>query len=116
MKLLKSVYVPYHCCKSWFQIRYSTGGVFKLYYICPDAVLQDNLLHEIGDVKSEYSAVVKAIQNIELLKAEGLSVAQVSNPLSWFANSQQDFLQQRLRHLVERHIETVTSVVAIEVC
>eukprot|EP00892_Ulva_mutabilis_P007527 jgi/Ulvmu1/5146/UM021_0163.1 len=74
----------------------------------------DDLLQEIGDVTSDYSCVVKAIQNVELLKAEGLSVAQVSNPLSWFANSQREFLQQRLRHLVERHIETVTSVVAVE--
>lgn len=78
--------------------------------------VQDDLLQEIGDFTSEHSSVVKAIQNVELLKAEGLSVAQVSNPLSWFANSQREYLQQRLRHLVERHIETVTSVVAIEVC
>lgn len=77
--------------------------------------VQDNLLHEIGDITSSYSAVVKAVQNIELLKAEGLSVAQVSNPLTWFANSQREYLQQRLRHVVERHIETVTSVVAAEV-
>lgn len=106
-----------YCCRiTRAQIRYSRHVEMTLHYICPAEILQDNLLYEIGDVKSEYSAVVKAIQNIELLKAEGLSVAQVSNPLSWFASSQQEFLQQRLRHLVERHIETVTSVVAIEVC
>lgn len=81
----------------------------------PKSFMQDNLLHQIGDITSEYPAVVKAIQHVELLKAEGLSVAQISNPLSWFASAQREFLQQRLRHIVERHIETVTSVVAVEV-
>lgn len=72
-------------------------------------------MSEISDTQSDYQAVIRAIQHVDLLKAEGLATAQVSNPLAAFANSQREYLQQRLRFLVETHVETVTSVVGIEV-
>lgn len=70
---------------------------------------------EISDTQSDYAAAVRAIEHVELLKAEGLAAAQASNPLAAFANSQREFLQQRLRYLVESHVHTVTSVVGLEV-
>jgi hypothetical protein len=78
-------------------------------------MLQDQLMAEITDTSSDYQVVVRAIQHVELLKAEGLAAAKGAKPLSAFAHSQRDFLQQRLRIIVERHIETVTSVAAMEV-
>lgn len=70
---------------------------------------------ELSDTQSDYNTVIKAIQHVELLKAEGLAAAQASSPLAAFANSQREFLQQRLRFLVESHVQTVTSVVGLEV-
>jgi hypothetical protein len=70
----------------------------------------------VSDTQSDYQSVVRAIQHVELLKAEGLAAAQASNPLAAFANSQREYLQQRLRFLVESHVQTVTAVVGLEVC
>jgi hypothetical protein len=78
-------------------------------------MLQERLLVEVSDTHSDYHGVIRAIQHVELLKAEGLATAQVTDPLAAFAQSQREYLQQRLRFLVETHVEIVTSVVGIEV-
>lgn len=77
--------------------------------------VQERLMAEISDTQSDYASVIRAIEHVELLKAEGLAAAQASSPLAAFANSQREFLQQRLRFLVESHVQTVTSVIGLEV-
>ena len=97
-------------CWCWCMHHSEGGAVFIMV-----ASVQERLMAEISDTQTDYATAVRAIEVVELLKAEGLAAAQASNPLAAFANSQREFLQQRLRFLVESHVHTVTSIVGIEV-
>ena len=65
---------------------------------------------EVLDTSSSASRVVRAIQLVEQLRAEGLSKAEESQPLRSFTKWQRDFLRQRLDFVAQQHVEAVMSV------
>jgi hypothetical protein len=78
-------------------------------------MLQDTLMREILDTDSGMSTVVRAIKLVQQLRAEGLPAAAAVQPLSSFTVAQRDFLQRRLRHVADQHVEAVCTVQAMKV-
>jgi hypothetical protein len=71
---------------------------------------------EVLDTSSSVSRVVRAIQLVEQLRAEGLAKAEESQPLRSLTKWQRDFLRQRLDFVAQQHVEAVMSVREAEVC
>ena len=72
-------------------------------------------MSEILDTSSNLATVERAIKLVEQLRSEGLPAANAIQPLSSFTSSQREYLQKRLRHVADQHVEAVVSVQATEV-